>query len=314
MYSRWSYLLVLVALSCAGHVHAQFAGGSGDGHARVVLSSTVACGSFFGDDADGAARALLSNPDPCDCFDGSQRDGAAMATLVNPDSCGQFEGGRADGGGRFTLLSTVPCTAFFSSQRDGASRGFAACLPLSVSASELYGHTRGPDGYLYWYTYAEVNNLGFILSRSDDQLSWSELAFLPGVASSNARRKYETWDREMHIGVNYYRWEQIDVAGTRTLSNIVALVQEQGQQVSLTVYPNPVGQGQALNVHLQGLEGKPFAVDVIDAFGRLVWERAEPASASPSLFQVDLSGFSTGVYFLVLQSEGQRLSRRFVVQ
>ncbi len=192
--------------------------------------------------------------------------------------------------------------------------GFGSCLPLAVTASELYGYTQGPDGYLYWYTYSEVNNLGFILSRSNDQLNWSELAFLPGVASSNVRRKYETWDREMHAGVNYYRWQQIDVAGTRTLSNIVALVQEQSQQASLTVYPNPAGQGQVLNVHFQGGEGKPFTVDVIDAFGRLVLERTEDASASPSLFQIDLTAFSTGVYFLVLQSEGQRLSRRFVVQ
>lgn len=332
---RQKYFMWIALLWPMGNAWAQFTGGVADGHARATLLSTVACQSFFGLVADGHARAVLPNPDPCDYFDGSSADGSARAAFVNPDTCGYFDGGRADGGSRAVfvnldtcgyfdggradgnsrgiLLSAVPCTAFMASQRDGAASGFLSCAPLTVTASELYGYVQGKDGYLWWYTYSEVNNLGFILQRSSDQLNWTDLGFLPGESSSNARLKYDLWDRDMQPGVNYYRWEQIDLAGSTSRSNIVALVRGESGLTTLTVFPNPVGQGNFLHLNFQSPDEADFVVHVVDALGHVLYSQDVLAAPSPIEVDIDTAPMSSGIYFLVLKGAHLQLSRRFVV-
>jgi hypothetical protein len=275
------------------------------------------CDYFDGSSADGAGRFFLVNADPCDYFDGSSADGAGRGVFVNPDTCGYFEGGLADGQGRTTLISPVSCTAFFSSQRDGATRVFASCLtlvPLTVQASELYGRTEGPDGYLWWYTFSETNNLGFILQRSTDQLTWTEIGFAPGLSSSNTRQKYEDWDRDMQVGVTYYRWQQIDLVGTTTYSNIVALVKTMREEASLVVYPNPVGASEVLHVHFQTDLPSPLRVTIVDAVGHLVLVQDYPEMPSPVELSYETASLAAGIYFVNVQTATGRYARRFMVR
>ena len=295
-------------------VHAQFLGGAGDGHANFVFVSPVACPWYNGGDADGSAQAIRVNPDTCGQYEGGFQDGAAFAFLPNPDSCGQFEGGLADGMSRGFLANPVPCTAFFASQQDGSTFGYLSCTPLEVNASELFGRNEGQDALLWWYTFSEVNNLGFIVQRSNDQLNWTEIAFVDGQTNSNSRVKYELRDETMQEGINYYRWEQVDYTGLTSISNIVALVKVAHAKSSLVIYPNPVSQGNALNVNFQAAQPSIVTIQIVDGFGRNIWESDYPATLEPLQTQIPTESLAAGVYFLVLKTETERISRRFVLQ
>jgi hypothetical protein len=310
---RYCFLLLASLLMplCAW---TQFTGGSGDGSVRIFLASSINCGSFFGSLADGHSNAVLANPDPCNNFDGGLADGAARALLVSPDSCGMFEGGQRDGYGNSTFFSPIPCTAFFASQRDGHALAFLPCAPLAVVTSELLGEVQGNDGYLWWFTHSETHNLGFIVERSADQLTWAEIGFLPGQASSATTRKYDLWDREMLPGVNYYRWRQVDLNGTATQSNTVALVKPSQAATNLVLYPNPVGQGNFLQLHYESIEASGLTIIIVDAIGHVVETRNRQVTAGAFHDEINTENWSTGVYFLTVHNSRERISRRFVVQ
>jgi Secretion system C-terminal sorting domain len=307
-------ILVTALLALHAWCHAQFTGGAGDGHAQVLLASSIPCASYSSNSADGHASAVLPNPDPCILFDGGIADGVARFFLVNPDSCGQYEGGQQDGYGKSVLVNPVPCTSFFSSQRDGHAMGSLPCAPLTVVTSELFGQVTDGDGYLWWYSFIETQNLGFSVERSRDLNEWAEIAFLPGQSSSSDTRKYELWDREMLEGVNYYRWRQLDLAGGHTLSNTVALIKGTQAARNLLLYPNPVGTGSLLHLHFETQDTSALDITLVDALGHVVQTIQLSGAVSPIHHEIATEALSAGMYFLILDQGNTRISRRFVVR
>jgi hypothetical protein len=313
MQTNWRYAVSgIVFLWTALSGYAQFFGGAGDGSAASVYASAP-CESYWGLTADGAASAALANPDPCNSFDGGSQDGAGSALRVNPDSCGQFEGGNADGMSLATLLSPVPCTAFFASQRDGASSIFVSCLLLDVDASELYGRTEGEDGYLWWYTYSETNNLGFLVEKSIDNLQWQEIGFVPGLTESHILRKYALRDTAMASGVNYYRWRQTDLDGGMSFSNIVDLVKDESGAARLTVYPNPVAAGAAVQLHYQAADMEPVSIQLVDMMGQELFRSTYTVAKMPFLTEISTDRLAVGAYFLILTTAKHRVGKKIVV-
>lgn len=293
---------------------AQFTGGPGDGHVQVLLASAINCATYYGNSADGHASEVLPNPDPCNLYDGGTDDGAARFFLVSPDSCGLYEGGQQDGHGNALRVNPVPCTAFYASQRDGYAAASLPCAPLTVVTSELYGQVTDGDGYLWWYSFSESQNLGFSMERSRDQSQWTEIAFLPGQSNSNDTRRYELWDREMLEGVNYYRWRQLDLGGGHALSNTVALIKAKPAAQHLLVYPNPVGSGSSLHLHFETQDTAALDITIVDALGQVVQSFELSAAASPIHHEIATENMSAGMYFLVLNQGSEVVSTRFVVR
>jgi Secretion system C-terminal sorting domain len=263
-------ILVSAMLVLHGWCHAQFTGGSGDGHVRGLLVSTINCASYYGSHADGYASAVLANP--------------------------------------------VPCTAYFASQRDGHAVGALPCAPLTVVTSELFGQVTDGDGYLWWYSFTETQNLGFAVERSHDLAQWTEIAFLPGQESSGDTRKYDRWDREMLEGVNYYRWRQLDLGGAHTLSNTVALIKTMDAGKNLILYPNPAGSGSLLHMHCVTQDTFPLDITIVDALGQVVQSFQLSGAVSPIHHAIATEALSAGMYFLILDQGSARTSKRFVVR
>ncbi|MEM7038335.1 MAG: T9SS type A sorting domain-containing protein [Bacteroidota bacterium] len=293
-----------------------FFGGEADGFACGIRANTDTCAVFEGGESDGFASGLRPNPVSCDLFEGGLADGQTVAFLANPDSCGQFEGGLADGNGVGVFLNPVPCFAFASGDRsDGHGLGeLNGCLPLAVEASPLYGVLKGDDGELWWYTFSETNNLGFDLWRSGDRDQWEKIAFLPGQNLSRTQLKYEHLDTTMLPGINYYRFEQIDVDGSTVLSNIVALVRpsETGDW-RLLVYPVPTKRGNQINVLLEGAVENVVEMQVVDAFGKIVKREAFEGQGDLLQTQISTAGWEAGLYFVTMRSQGRQLSARILL-
>lgn len=307
------YAFIALASLSWLHAPAQFLGGAADGHSLGFLGASP-CSPYFSGQADGFASFFLANPDTCGQYEGGFQDGAANVFLANPVPCTSFMAGQQDGFASNFLANPVPCTAFFSSQQDGFASGYVPCGPLLVSASELYGRNIEEDGELWWYTFSEHDNLGFILERSPNQLDWMEIAFLPGQASSNSRIKYQVLDTLLLSGINYYRWRQIDVTGTETQSNIVALVKSSNGQMSCTIYPNPLATGGLLHIHLQYPETASLDLRVINALGNVVWQDDREMEAGGLQMDLNTEGLAAGVYILSLQAGNDRITQRFILQ
>lgn len=313
--TKFSLVFATLCLACCFPVSAQFQGGAGDGFDRLVLPIGTPCTFYQGDSLDGFALAFLAAPDTCDYFLGSTGSGTSRGFLASPIPCPTFRGSVRDGAAFQFAPSPIPCPTFRGFENDGFAMGDALCLPLEVEVTELYGRLEGNNGYLWWHTFSELNNLGFILQKSLDLFSWEEIAFLEGVTQSNTLRNYEHTDEEMAEGVNYYRWEQIDLNGTRRISNVVSLLYSSPKDdFDLVLYPVPLMASKLLNVYYRSAEEGNVQLRIIDLEGKVVYDRTISKDDRSLEFQLPSDFLSAGIYILLMEQNDNRLIRRFVVQ
>ncbi|MGB2685320.1 MAG: T9SS type A sorting domain-containing protein, partial [Olleya sp.] len=83
---------------------------------------------------------------------------------------------------------------------------------------------------------------------------------------------------------------------------------DQFETNNFMVYPNP---SKGL-FNIKTLSNQSFDVVVYDLTGKLIYNKLE-AKTNNNLYQLDLSSFSTGVYFLNLQTNVGRITKKLIV-
>lgn len=103
-------------------------------------------------------------------------------------------------------------------------------------------------------------------------------------------------------GTNYYRLEQEDYAGTRTLSEVVTA--EFGGVEELTITPNPAREVFTVTSPLL-TEGEDFTLTVYDAAGRQLLKQR-------NTLQLQVAELPAGIYTLLLKAGSMVQTERFV--
>ncbi|NOQ73449.1 MAG: T9SS type A sorting domain-containing protein [Crocinitomix sp.] len=80
---------------------------------------------------------------------------------------------------------------------------------------------------------------------------------------------------------------------------------------SLTVFPNPSNGN--FNVQFSLIESKDLSIDVINILGDRVMSQSHQA-VKDNTIQFDLSDVAPGVYFIILQSEDETVSKKMVIR
>ncbi|MEO1655959.1 MAG: T9SS type A sorting domain-containing protein, partial [Bacteroidota bacterium] len=115
-----------------------------------------------------------------------------------------------------------------------------------------------------WTTAREVNNKGFEVQISEDNLRFHPIAFIDGAGNSSRINEYNYIYQNKKAA--YYRLRQIDYNGTNSFSQ-VRFIPAEGSSLSLEIYPNPsqeevqlsynqAGSGEILSLDILGMEGK----------------------------------------------------------
>ena len=112
----------------------------------------------------------------------------------------------------------------------------------------------GKQVTLDWETADEQDNSHFVVSRSTDGSTFTELGTIGGRGTTGSVSTYRFRDQKPATGVNYYRLEQYDYDGTRTELGVQSV--DFGGRVTgnLMLSPNPVASGQMLTFdgHVDG--------------------------------------------------------------
>ncbi|MDH3269303.1 MAG: YCF48-related protein, partial [Ignavibacteria bacterium] len=93
---------------------------------------------------------------------------------------------------------------------------------------------------LNWTTATEINNLGFEIERSEDNVSFNKIGFVPGFGTTTEPKSYSYSDQSVYSGTFYYRLKQVDYDGSFEYSAVVEV--ELGVLNSYILeqnYPNP---------------------------------------------------------------------------
>lgn len=186
-------------------------------------------------------------------------------------------------------------------------------LPVIPVELTLFTATKlGNDIDLRWQTATEQNNMGFDIERSADNISFTKIGFVNGYGTTTEPMSYSFVDENVY-GTLYYRLRQVDFDGTATFSQVIEV--DAGPITSYELaqnYPNPFNP--ATNISYMIPEAGIVKLAVYDVLGNeiavLVNEHQKPGQYEVTF---DAAGFTSGVYFYTLQSNGFSATKKLML-
>ncbi|MBN2030298.1 choice-of-anchor D domain-containing protein [bacterium] len=195
------------------------------------------------------------------------------------------------------------------------STGSDVSLPVEMVSFSV--HPENGSVVLEWMTECEVDHLGFIIERSDDnQTSWRVIAscenndMLRGQGNSSSQTKYKYVDVQVEPGHGYYyRLIDINVLGdTKTYPSIfIQLVGLPKETRFEKPYPNPFNPQTYISYDLA--EETQVEITVFDMLGHTIKElyNGHQLAGSYHVYWngTDENGMkvSSGIYVICMQTE-----------
>jgi hypothetical protein len=174
-------------------------------------------------------------------------------------------------------------------------------LPIELLSFTGLAVKNGVD--LQWTTASELNNNYFTVLRSLSGDNFTSIGTVKGSGTTSLQHSYSLLDYQPAIGKNYYQLQQVDFNGKISTTEVI-VVNVISLDPSVSVYPNPISQGQSLNVTILGLlPNAPAELQIANMQG---------ASLSSTMVQTDSDGtlkatisstnLPSGLYILKIQN------------
>jgi hypothetical protein len=165
---------------------------------------------------------------------------------------------------------------------------------------------------LNWTTATEINNDFFTVERSKDGVVFEPIATQKGAGNSTIKINYATIDNAPYNGVSYYRLKQTDLDGKESYSMIRSVNIENGNQVIITHYPNPVNE--SVKFVFSSTESAIAKYTIYDAIGNIAYEGSIKTIAGSNEFNLAVPALSQGIYILKMNINGMILTDKFMKQ
>jgi hypothetical protein len=204
------------------------------------------------------------------------------------------------------------------------------CYPLGMPVELVSFHATWQNNaaVLEWRTASETNNYGFEILRqapSHQQAMriWERIGFVDGHGSTTTQHVYHFVDPDAEAaadsdGIVRYRLRQIDYDGSSDMTHVVEVHTSTAAAAFALYpsYPNPVSLSAAASTVISfSIPGTQYArLDVYDALGRRVMTPVDgQLPAGRHSFELQLSAFRPGPYFIKLNSDEGVLIRRIML-
>ena len=172
----------------------------------------------------------------------------------------------------------------------------AGVQTLPVNLTEFTGVLFQKEVNLNWITASEFNNAFFEIEHGTDGITFKPLGRVAGNGTTTTSKHYIYIHDHPGFGANYYRLKQTDLDGNYRYSQIVVVFYNPGKFTITNTYPNPASNQIRYTVY--SMENSQLIVEFIDAGGRVLINRKENLSSGINKMELNLSGFSSGIYQL----------------
>ena len=195
---------------------------------------------------------------------------------------------------------------------------------LPVELIYFLGDSDSSGINLNWGTATEVNNYGYNIERSSDQVNWNVIGFVPGHGNSSSPKDYSFTDSEItENGFYYYRLMQIDTDGGFEYTDIVEVEYNFITAIKLTDggiqpeyslsqnYPNPFNPSTTIEFTLH--VSADIRLELCSITGqtlRVLLDENLPAGTHQTTLYIN--DFSSGVYVYCLITPQITLSRKII--
>ena len=187
----------------------------------------------------------------------------------------------------------------------GASYQYISLYDYSTIPVELTSFTTnviGNNVVLSWATATETNNSGFGIERSEDNINFTNIGFVPGFGTTTEPKSYSYTDQSVNSGKYYYRLKQVDFDGSFNYSEVVEVDISLPSVFALEQnYPNPFNPSTSIQFSLP--VDAQVTIGVYNLVGEKVAEVANGNFAAGShKATFNASALTSGIYFYRLDA------------
>jgi hypothetical protein len=184
-------------------------------------------------------------------------------------------------------------------------------LPVLLSAEKAV--SKNNDIEVDWMNLTEKDIFHYIVQRSINGKDFSDIATVQPKSNQYDKVDYSIFDIAPIKGVSYYRIKAVEITGRVVYSKLLRI--ETGRSsAGLTLYPNPVTNGQML-VALTGVRAGKFTIRVVNANGMNVMQKTWLVPGNSMSENILLpAALPTGIYTLVIQGSEFYQTRSFIIR
>jgi hypothetical protein len=185
---------------------------------------------------------------------------------------------------------------------------------LPVQLSNFNAAMARSNVQLNWSAEVERNTSHFVVERSVDGKTFSEVGVVAAAGNSNLKRDYSYTDTKVgsNVGMIYYRLRTVDLDGRKDYSDVrtVRVVNAAASTaIAISTYPNPTVN--ALNITIPAnWQGKKVTFEIYNANGTLV--KSVVNSNAGQVEQMQVTALSRGLYIVKATAGEESASQRLV--
>ena len=196
----------------------------------------------------------------------------------------------------------------------------AGPLPLSLIAFKA-NKSGEKDAFVTWTTANESNTSHFVVQRSFDKNTWTDVGSSVAAAGYSIDiRNYELYDPNVNSGRTnrlqvYYRLKMFDLDGKNSLSPIQSVVFNNGSSTKVNeflVYPNPASDGVQIEWDADNLN-QPTSLEFYDVAGKLIHVQKVSDNTNQEYVDFAHTNIQAGLYLLRIMSGTEPIEHKQIV-
>lgn len=181
---------------------------------------------------------------------------------------------------------------------------------LPVEFVDFKGFPGAKSNDLSWKTKSETNSRWFIIERSVDAESFTEIGRIDAAGNSTTTLEYEFSDENISQNLYYYRIKEVDFDGRTQFTKPLSIFRNNSD---ISIYPNPTTGDLTFNF-LSNIQGE-ITISYTDISGKVVKERLIISESGKQYTTSILNEMSNGIYFVqILDHFGNSILQDKVVK
>jgi fibronectin-binding autotransporter adhesin len=187
--------------------------------------------------------------------------------------------------------------------------------PLPITLMAFNAKLNNDHVDLTWKTAQEINNDYFVIEKTTNLESFTEVGKIEGNGSSKETHSYSLKDSNPSAGRSYYRLKQVDYDGEFSFSELKMIDYDGPQFATLRAYPSPLKE-DVLNIEVLGLKDTQFVpLKIYNLQGQILFQRVYDVTIPGQLTEKVSFGrqLAPGLYIVKAGSTIQ-LTQKIVVE
>ena len=186
-------------------------------------------------------------------------------------------------------------------------------LPVKLLAFNATLDQDQSKANLNWITATEMNADYFVIERSLDGNSFSDIGKVQAFGNTNEHKNYEFADNinSVNAPVVYYRLRQVDIDGKAEYSatRIIRTIKQTENNITILAYPNPVSNELRVTIP-ENWQNKRVTYELFKADGQVAIKIETPNSTQTET--ISTAALAPGFYFMRVNCEGEIAQQKIV--